>query len=102
MDWRDKIDLFRARARRARSQSPVKSLVDLELKKWRLILSLVDEADGTWWHLSAKLLKPENGSTEKDWKFLGAVAKYLGAPMDPLSVDKTDTATGSTHWRWEG
>jgi hypothetical protein len=66
---------------------------------WRVLLSRYRlHAEHYAWHLSAKLEPPGRASTERDWQMLGKIAKYLGAPCDPLTVP--ENPNDAHHWRW--
>jgi hypothetical protein len=79
---------------------------------WFFILSRYEEEDGRiHWHLSAALHPKGRGSSEKDWRWLGTMSAYLGAPRDPfiqpeegkgqLVEDPTlHPANRPVHWNW--
>lgn len=58
------------------------------------------ETDGSYrWHLSMMLYPKGRGSTEEDWKWLGRLAAYLGAPEKPL-VMRENAPNAPVHWNW--
>ncbi len=88
-------------------RSAARAGVDAELKRppictvygWRVSLSRVRVPDGRYsWHLSAALSPKGRKSSERDWQMLGKIARYLGAPPDPLVVPEDPSDVH--HWQW--
>ena len=66
---------------------------------WEFLLSRAEYEDKViHWHLSALLYPKGRGSSEEDWRFVGQVAAYLGAPKEPMIVPEDPNRT--IHWHW--
>jgi hypothetical protein len=53
------------------------------------------------WILSASLHPRGRASTEEDWRFLGEMVGWFGAPLDSLRTPIETTEPGDVHyWMW--
>ena len=52
------------------------------------------------WHFSASLWPRGRSSTVDDWRVLGALAKEVGAPEQPITPIDSTPPGGIHHWHW--
>jgi hypothetical protein len=64
---------------------------------WSFALGV--DPKGTW-RLSARLTSPKRGSTEADWRRLGAVTAAFGAPEHAVMPVALSEADAPMLWEW--
>ena len=96
MGWRERLDKLKQTAKD--HNSPIHKDSGTKMKGWQLILTRENAPNGsTHWHLSVMLVPIGRGSVDKDWKWLGQITAYLGAPDEPLYWPQPNRPH---HWDW--
>ncbi len=77
------------------------STVDINLRGWRLALSLYENEEHGWvWYLSTSplaILGSGSGKAEE----LAEMVRHLGADYDAPTQRPTDFGGVATHWQWK-